>query len=105
MGINLTSAEMKICLAAIFPTFKSGAVRMEGDEEVLELFGTGAEDVEVVGDGLVPSAKEESLGVRLKLRSRGRSCYLAWSKEMKQKGPSSNESSFRQALLLVPDAT
>ena len=95
----------EICLAAVFLTFGLGAVRTEGDEGVLELFGTGWEDVEVVGDGFVPLAREEMLGVRLKARSRGRSCYLAWSKEMKQKGQGSNESSFRQALLLVPDAT
>ncbi|CAF9940974.1 hypothetical protein IMSHALPRED_002232 [Imshaugia aleurites] len=69
LGINLAYAEMKICLAAIFRRFGSESVRMEGDEGVLELFGTGVEDVEVVGDGFVPLVKEESLGVRLKVRS------------------------------------
>lgn len=69
LGINLAYAEMKICLAAIFRKFGSGTVRMEGDEGVLELFGTSAEDVEVVGDGFVPLPKAQSLGVRLKVRS------------------------------------
>lgn len=96
---------MKVYVAAVFLTFGLGAVRTEGDEGFLGLFGTGVDDVEVVGDGFVPSAREESLGVRLKARGRGGSCYLAWSKEMKQKGQGSNEGSFRQALLLVPDAT
>lgn len=54
----MASAEMKICLAAIFLTFGLGAVRMEGDEGVLGLFGTVVEDVEVVGDGFVPLARE-----------------------------------------------
>lgn len=69
LGINLAYAEMKLCLAAIFLKFGSEAVRMEGDEGVLELFGTGVEDVEVVADGFVPLAREESLGVRLKVKS------------------------------------
>ena len=69
LGINLAYAEMKICLAGIFRRFGSEAVRMEGDEGVLELFGTGVEDVEVVGDGFVPLAKEGSLGVRIRVRS------------------------------------
>lgn len=69
LGINLAYAEMKICLAAVFLKFGSGAVRMEGDEGVLELFETAVEDVEVVGDGFVPLAREESQGVRLKVKS------------------------------------
>lgn len=69
LGINLAYAEMKMCLAAIFLKFGSEAVRMEGDEGVLELYETGVEDVEVVADGFVPLAREESLGVRLKVRS------------------------------------
>ena len=69
LGINLAYAEMKICLAAIFRRFGSESVRMEGDEGILELFETGVEDVEVVGDGFVPLAKEGSLGVRIRVRS------------------------------------
>ena len=69
MGINFAYAEMKICLAAIFLKFGSEAVRMEGDEGVLELFGTGVEVVEAVADRFGPLAREESLGVRLKVRS------------------------------------
>ena len=69
LGINLAYAEMKICLAAIFRRFGSESVRMEGDEGILELFGTGVEDVEVVGDGYVPLAREGSLGVRIRVRS------------------------------------
>lgn len=69
LGINLAYAEMKICLAAIFRRFGSETVSMEGDEGILELFETGLEDVEVVGDGFVPLAKEGSLGVRIRVRS------------------------------------
>ena len=69
LGINLAYAEMKICLAAIFRSFGSESVRMEGDEGVLELFETGVEDVEVVRDAFVPLAKEGSLGVRIRVRS------------------------------------
>ena len=69
LGINLAYAELKICLAAIFRRFGSASVTMEGDEGVLELFETGLEDVEVVGDGFVPLAREGSLGVRIRVRS------------------------------------
>ena len=42
---------------------------MEGDEGILELFGTGLDDVEIVADGFVPLQKEGSLSVRVKVRS------------------------------------
>ena len=69
LGINLAYAELKLCLAAIFLSFGSGAVRMGGDVGVLELVETGLEDVEVARDAFVPMAKEGSLGVRIKVRS------------------------------------
>ena len=69
LGINLAYAEMKICLAAIFRRFGSESVRMEGDEGILELFGTRVEDVEVVEDAFVPLAREGSLGVRIRIKN------------------------------------
>ncbi len=72
LGINLAYAEMYLCLAAIFTRFGSGGangVRMEGDEGVLELFGTGLRDVEIEADGFVPLAAEGSQGVRIQVRT------------------------------------
>ena len=64
---------MQLVLFALFSQFGSrgpeGGVRVEGDEGVLELFETGAGDVEVCGDGFVPLVREGSEGVRVRVRS------------------------------------
>ena len=69
LGINLAYAELYICLAAIFRRFGSAEVRDDGDEGVLELYGTELADVAVATDAFVPLPRKESQGIRVRVRS------------------------------------
>jgi cytochrome P450 len=69
LGINLAWAEMYLCLAAIFDTFGGNEYRGGNDKGVLELFETGASDVEIKADVFFPVVEEGSKGVRVMIRS------------------------------------
>jgi len=69
LGVNLAYAELYLCLSALFCTFGSEEVCTERDVGVLELFETGAKDVEIAVDGFIPMTADDSKGVRVKVRS------------------------------------
>ncbi|KAI9052648.1 hypothetical protein LZ554_003987 [Drepanopeziza brunnea f. sp. 'monogermtubi'] len=62
IGINLAYAELYLAVARIFRAYGSGEVRFEGDDGFLELFETGAGDVELCRDAFIPMVKGESKG-------------------------------------------
>jgi cytochrome P450 len=69
LGINLAYAELYLALAAVWRRWGSTAYRDEGDEGVMELFGTGLRDVEIESDHFLPVAQPGSKGIRVKMFS------------------------------------
>ena len=68
LGMNLAWAELYLCTAAVFDSFGSSEVKMQGDKGVLELFETDESDVRMASDMFFPVAKEGSKGVRIRVR-------------------------------------
>jgi len=68
LGINLAHAELYTILAGIFRKYDryDGTGKQTGP--TLELFETGRKDVDMFADAVTPLIRDESLGVRVKVR-------------------------------------
>lgn len=67
IGVNLAYAELYLAVARIFRRYGSVDVRGEDDVGALELYGTTARDVEIVGDGITPLVWKGSRGIRVRV--------------------------------------
>ncbi|PVH76510.1 cytochrome P450 [Cadophora sp. DSE1049] len=65
LGMNLVTAEIYTCLAAVFAKFGSAPLRGDKDIGILKLSDTTIDDVKLWGDCFLPIQKPGSNGVRI----------------------------------------